>query len=521
MARKRWLLLLPCGGILMALCLVFPEIGVLEWVGMTPALVWLFARAREERRPRTLRAYGAGVLYYLPFYLVVYHWFFYLYPMEFAGVTKAEAAVLVLICWLGLSLLQTVFSALVFPLFFWLCQTRLVKVRPVLMPFLFAAQYTVAEWSQTFTWMGVPWARLALGQLEHSILLGSASLFGSYFITLLLVAVNGLLAYAFLHFENDRFCARAAAVLLALALLTGVIGGATLPENKGEGVVVAAVQGNIGSSQKWTSESNRKTMEVYEKYTAEAAAAGAQIVLFPETFLPHTFRAIESYVTRLATTYQVTLMFGAFLPEGGEEYNAVFTVYPDGSVDESVYRKRHLVPFGEYVPWRPVIEALIPPLADIGMLSSDLAAGEDSELVEMSFGRVGALICFDSIYESLVLDSVRDGAELLVLPTNDSWFTDSAAAHMHNGQARLRAIECGRWILRSADTGISAVISPTGQTYAEQPPMVEGVSIATVYPSSARTLYSRIGNFLVYLLIAAVLALPCYELWLHRPRKKQ
>jgi apolipoprotein N-acyltransferase len=165
-------------------------------------------------------------------------------------------------------------------------------------------------------------------------------------------------------------------------------------------------------------------------------------------------------------------------------------------------------------------EVIVPPAAWLTG-SSDVMTLAGVIIFATLGADIGALICFDSIYESLVLDSVRDGAELLVLPTNDSWFTDSAAAHMHNGQARLRAIECGRWILRSADTGISAVISPTGQTYAEQPPMVEGVSIATVYPSSARTLYSRIGNFLVYLLIAAVLALPCYELWLHRPRKKQ
>ena len=517
---KKWLFLLPLGGVLTGLCLVFPKIGLLQWLSMTPMLYWLFCTVTPTARPKLRRLYGAGALYHLSFYLVVYHWFFYLYPMEFAGVTKAQAAGLVLICWLGLSLLQTVFSALVFPLFGVLVGTRPIRRYPVLIPFLFAAQYTVAEWSQTFTWMGVPWARLVLGQLEYSVILGSASLFGSYFITFLLVGVNALLAYSFLHFERDRFCQRAAGVLLAVALLTGALGQLLAQPERGESVVVAAVQGNVGSAQKWGPESNRRTKEVYEKYTAEAAAAGADIVLFPETFLPYSFKTISDYVIRLATTYNVTVMCGAFCYDESGDYNALFTVYPDGSVEETVYKKRHLVPFGEYVPWRPLIEVLIPPLADIGMLSGDLTPGADSEIIETPYGKLGGLICFDSIYEQLVLDSVRDGAQMLVLPTNDSWFTDSAAAHMHNGQARLRAIESGRWILRAADTGISAVIDSEGNTYEELPPMVEGVSIATAHVSDTRTLYSYIGNLFVYLLVALLLALPATELYSALKKKK-
>ena len=124
MVGKKWLFLLPLGGILTALCLVFPVIGALEWVGMTPALVWLFSAARREKRPRLLAFYGAGWLYFLPFYLVIYHWFLYLYPMEFAGVTPAAAVGLIAICWIGLSTLQSIFSALIFPLF-----AALVRIR--------------------------------------------------------------------------------------------------------------------------------------------------------------------------------------------------------------------------------------------------------------------------------------------------------------------------------------------------------------------------------------------------------
>lgn len=524
MTGKKWLFLLPLGGILTALCLVLPSVGFLQWFTMTPALVWLFDAVRREERLRYRAFYGAGVLYFLPFYLTIYHWFFYLYPMEFAGVTPMAAAGLVFICWVGLSLLQTVFSALIFPLFSYLSYTRVLRRVPLLLPVLFAAQYTVAEWGQTFTWMGVPWARLVLGQIEMGFLPNSAALFGPYLLTFALVLCNAFVAYAVLCYEKWRFCAVSAATVLIFSLSAGAIGYAVASPREGKPLVVAAVQGNIGSSQKWKEQNNTKTLAVYERYTAEAAAAGATLVVFPETFLPYTLTEdnwIGEFVRDLAVNYDVTVMCGALHRADEGRYNGTFTFYPDGSMDEVVYAKRHLVPFGEYVPWRPLIEVLIPPLTEINMLSSDFAPGEGTALVSTPFGKVGGLICFDSIYERLTLDSVRDGAELLVLPTNDSWFTDSAAVYMHSAQARLRAIESGRWIVRSADTGISSVIDPRGRSHEELAPLVEGMALTTAYVNDARTLYSYIGNSFVYLLIAALVAIPAIEFFCYLKNKKQ
>ncbi|MBQ8357320.1 MAG: apolipoprotein N-acyltransferase [Clostridia bacterium] len=508
-AKVPQILCLPLSAVLMALCLLFPQIGAMEWFVMIPA-VWYLFRLCEGERPRLRRLYGLGFLYFYVFYLVVWHWFIDLYPMAFAGVTKGEAIVLIAICWFGLSLLQTVFSALVFPVFGALSRTRLIRKYPVLTPFLFASVYTVAEWAQTLTWAGVPWARLSLGQAECGLLFNSASLFGSYFITFAIVAVNGLAVYGLLHLDRVRIAAIACAAVFCLNLGAGAVGYLTADADSGDGFVVAAVQGNVGSSNKWTSDSNEQSYAVYEKYTAEAAAAGAQLVVFPETFLP--YRITESntlglYVRGLAVKYQVTIRCGGFHYEDGKIYNGLFTVYPDGSISKTVYAKRRPVPFGEYVPMRGLIEVLIPPLADMSMLADDLDPGTDSAIVDTSVGRAGSLICFDSIYENLTLASVRDGAEFICLSTNDSWFLDSAGVYMHHTQARLRAIESGRYIIRSADTGISSIIAPDGSVAAELPPLVEGVSISTVYPIASRTLYSYIGNIFVYLLIAAEVAM--------------
>ena len=510
LARVPRILLLPLCAVLMGLCLMFPKIGMLQWLALIPALWYLFQS--EEKGMRLRRAYGLGCLYFGAFYLVVWHWFVELYPMTYSGVTKGEAVVLIAICWVGLSLLQTVLSALAFPTFVLLARHRVVRRFPVLKPFLFAAAYTVAEWAQTLTWAGVPFARLSLGQSECGVLFNSPALFGSYFITFSLVAVNALAAYALLHLDRAKLLSLCCALLMLVNVGAGLVGYLTADTVKDNGIVVAAVQGNVGTSNKWTEDSDKSSREIYERYTAEAVAAGAQLVLFPETFMPYRIAdntALGVYVKELAVKYQVSICCGGFYYDDAESgyYNGLFTVYPDGTISETVYAKRRPVPFGEYVPMRGLIEVLLPPLADMSMLGTDIDAGTDTAITDTAIGRIGGLICFDSIYESLTLDTVRDGAEVICLATNDSWFLDSAGVRMHYRHARLRAIESGRYIIRAADTGISAVIAPNGKTAAELPALTEGVSISTVQPNTSRTLYSHIGNLLVYLLIAAELAL--------------
>ena len=503
------MLCLPFSAVLMALCLMIPQLGPIQWFCMIPALWYLLGRFQKERIPLR-RAYGLGFLYYIVFFLIIWHWFIDLYPMEFAVISKLEAVGLIAICWIGLSLLQASLAALSFPVFAALLRTRPLQRVSILTPFLFASVYTVAEWAQTLTWSGVPWARLALGQSQCGVLFHSVSLFGSYFLTFAIVAVNALAAYAILHLDRARRVALLCAAVFGLNLAAGMIGYFTAPVGQGEGVVVAAVQGNVGSANKWTADNTKQSYAVYEKYTAEAVARGAEIVVFPETFMPYRITEntdLGQYVSALAVTHGVTIRCGGFYYADDNVYNGIFTVYPNGEISDTVYAKRRLVPFGEFVPWRPVIEFLIPPLADMNILSDDLAPGTDSVVVETSAGLAGTLICFDSIYENLTLDAVQNGAEYICLSTNDSWFLDSIGVYMHHRQACLRAVESGRYIVRSADTGISSMIAPDGRSYEVLPPLVEGVSVGTIYPTTHRTLYSYIGNTMVYLLIAAELLL--------------
>jgi apolipoprotein N-acyltransferase len=185
--------------------------------------------------------------------------------------------------------------------------------------------------------------------------------------------------------------------------------------------------------------------------------------------------------------------------DDGALQNSLVLFNRDGSISEDVYVKRRLVPFGEYVPMRGLFEVLIPPLTEVAMLEDDIARGTDSGLIDWNGTSIGSLICFDSIYESETLESVRDGAELLILCTNDSWFDGTAAMNMHLAQAKMRAVESGRYVVRAANTGISAIIDGQGRTVDALDSMMCDIMVCRVGTTSRMTLYGYVGNMWVYL----------------------
>ncbi|MBQ9782981.1 MAG: apolipoprotein N-acyltransferase [Clostridia bacterium] len=523
--KRYWrFLLLAVGALLTGLTVVFPTVGFLEWISLIPVGVFLLSYAPDPTvRLRTL--YGWGLFFFYGYYLVTFHWFVNLYPLDFIdGMTKGAAIAVVLVAWLGLSLFQALMGGLVFVGAGLLFRTGLSSRFPFLRPFLVAGLWAVYEWTQTLGWWGVPWGRLPLGQVKALVGLQIASWFGSYFITFLLVAVNGCLAYALCawlsretvawHAALKKSCVAVAVMLVFQYGCGAVIWLTRKPSDTQEKLTVAVVQGNISSHEKWELETTERTREVYRQYTLQAAEEGAQIVVWPETALPYTVSEGNStwrYASSLAKEARVTILVGAFTKGEEQEYNSIICFLPDGTTHETVYSKRRLVPFGEFVPMRKLFETVVPPLADLVMSQGEVAWGEGANVFALEEGNIGSLICFDSIYEDLTRESVLSGAELICLSTNDSWFTDSAALYMHNAQAQLRAIETGRYVARSANTGISTVISSRGEVLAELEPLVDGMLVEEVRLEQRTTLYTYIGNVSVYLCVLALAFLLCLD----------
>ena len=515
-------LMLAASAILTGLAVAFPKIfGIFEWVSMIP-MITVLCRLTEDEGVRLRRAYALGLLYFELFYMVGWHFFLYLYPLDFTGLDNFTSVIAIAVAWLGLSFLQAFFGGFAFVLFVAVGRSRLVKRYPVLAIVRFPVIYAFYEFTQTLGWWGVPWSRLPIGQSELLLPIMSASLFGSYFITALIVLVNALLAFALMH-KTELTHVRSLSVIALSVFAANIILGGVLfvAEGKraegGERITVGIVQGNYDSTEKWYS-SPLSILERHLDYTEKCAEDGAELVVWAETALPYNLDPDSFYadeIRAVAMKYEITVFVGCMHYKGAESYNSVLAFLPDGTIDDSIYYKQRLVPFGEYVPMRNIVDVILPFLSEISMLSDDMTPGTESTVFDTELGKIGSLICFDSIYEELARESVLSGAELIALSTNDSWFSDSAGIYMHNAQAKLRSIELGRYTVRCANTGLSSFITSRGETAASLPPLTEGYLVSEAVMLSHTTLYAAVGNVFVYICGALCLAPPIYSLIVH------
>ena len=482
-------------GIVTSLPLIFEELSPIAWLSAAP----LFYYALTKKS-----AYRHGLAFCAGYYGLMYHWFIYLYPLDFAGFTPAAAVGVILVAIIGMTLLQSVTTALV-PFIL-----NKIKTKNSLIIILSSASlWTLAEWLQTQTWMGVPWGRLAVTQYAALPAIQSASLFGSLFVCFLMAAVNACVAVAFLSLKQNGKLHSAAFAGVAVLVLNYLFGTAVLLcGNNGSGeetVSVALIQGNVLSGEKWEDNSVEASLELYTSLTTEACSeSGAEIVLWPETVITTSVRKysyLSDSISELSMRTGAVVIVGCFdyQRKDGDwlAYNSLIAFYPDGTVSENSYNKRHPVPFGEYLPSPDFFETVLPVLTEMNIFSSDISAGDSTELLYTEYGNIGSLICFDSIYETLALDSVRDGAGILAISTNDSWYYDSSAVSQHNGHAVLRAVENGRYVIRAANTGISSIITPSGEISASLGALKRGYVTGEVEFLNTETLYTKVGNIIV------------------------
>ena len=523
MSEKAKIFLLLTGSALMTgLSVTFSKyFGIFEWISLAPMIIALNMICRAEKiKPG--RVYLFGLFYFEILYAVCFHWFISLYPLDFTGLNNFYSVLVIITAWFGLPLLQALTGGLVFLIYFAISRTELAKKHAVVNVIALPCVYTFYEFTQTLGWWGVPWGRLSLGQSEALYHIQTASLFGSYFITATLLFVNSFIAFCILSCKTREKAKKMYAISALAVYSFNLIAGISLyyAEEKritdSEKITVGVIQGNISSTEKWYTE-KEGILDRHIRLTEESANAGADVVIWAETALPMSYKKGGTYCTQiseLARKHGITILVGAL--EGSEalDRNAIICYHTDGTRDDVIYAKRHLVPFGEYVPMRSVIETCLPFLTEISILGEDWMPGDDSAIFNTGSGNIGSLLCFDSIYETLARDSVNDGAELLAISTNDSWFSDSAAIYMHNNQARMRAVENGRFVARSANTGMSSFITSNGKVISTIPALETGYLNCELTLLSHKTLFTTIGNAFVYLLGAAATIPFAYEAFL-------
>ncbi len=449
------------------------ELPWLAWVALVP----LFVSLRDASAGQ---AFFRGLVCGLFFYIPLLPWITTVLA-TYGGIPFSQAVAVMLLLACYMSLYPALFSVL-------LKKTGLPLLWAA--PVLWVALDTVRGWLRT----GFPWMDLAYSLYHYPALLQTAAIAGHRGITFLLVLTNAML-FEIICTRRRSASLATAALLLASATAFSVIRyhGADRLLAGSRTLAVAVVQGNIDQSSKWLPSQVQRTVQRYFDLTGRALQDGAMdLVVWPETALPFAPDRAPDFQKALALLLQPT---GAFLLTGvpWEEpgptyYNRAVLLGPQAKT-AGFYDKRHLVPFGEYIPLRDFLP-ISSPVVDT---MADFSAGRSSAPITCGTAHLGVLICFESIFPQLARQEVRRGADLLVNITNDAWFGDSNAPHQHFAMAVLRAVENRRTLVRAANTGISGFIDPFGRITATSDLFVPAWLTESVPIMDSRTVYNRWG----------------------------
>jgi apolipoprotein N-acyltransferase len=364
--------------------------------------------------------------------------------------------------------------------------------------------WVLLEWVRSWLFTGFPWLYAGNGQINPLPLLGAplagwAPVLGVHGLSLIVALCAGLVWIAV------RRPGTARPVALA-ALLAMLLAGASLARvewtRPADGPLSAAVvQGSVAQGVKWSPDGLLPTLEIYLELTREVLA-DSDVIVWPETAIPSFLHEVEAGLieplSQDARDAGAEVVIGVPIMEAdGRYYNGLISV---GSASDRYY-KRHLVPFGEFLP----LERLLRPLIDwFDVPMSDFSRGRAAQpLLQVGQYPVGVSICYEDVFAAEVRQALPEAAYLINV-SNDAWFGDSLAPHQHLEFARLRALENGRPMVRATNTGLSAIIDHRGRVTAALPLFERAVLQESIQPRTGATPFATFGS-LPSLLMAAVM----------------
>jgi apolipoprotein N-acyltransferase len=373
--------------------------------------------------------------------------------------------------------------------------------------FFVPAAWVATEWLRGFLFGGFPWVPLGNSQVTVPAVAQLASVVGVYGLSALVAFVNASIAFALVSSGRSRLVAVASAAVILMGVAAWgswrVAEGSLTRE--GTPIRVGLIQGNVAQADKLapTPEKNRRIFTTYLAMTRDAVRRGAEYVIWPESSTPFTFGhdpAGDTALRELAREVGVPILFGSDQIVSDPEirqYNAAFLLGPDGET-EAVYRKVHLVPFGEFFPMQewisfaaPLVKRFLP-----------FTAGDGVVILPVNGRPTSTAICYEVVFPSLMRDAVLRGSELLTTVTNDGWYGTSSAPYQHFEMASMRAIEGGRYLARAANTGISGVVDPYGRVVQASAVFEQVGLVVEARLLNVRTIYSHIGDVIAYAAIA-------------------
>jgi len=478
-------------GILLTLSYPHPAWGFLAWVALVPLF---FAIRKAETLAQAARA---GVVFGLVFFGLSMHWLTHVAP---AG-------------WILWTLMQTVyltgFTCLAY------------AVRKAQAPLWFRVLWVALAWTvieilrSEVPIFGMEWNLLGYSQAPYPVMIQSASIWGAYGLGFLIAIVNVCVFELFAPKKLRKRGVPAALFAVSVGILIGlmVYGDRRLgrEEKPEEYLRVSVLQGNIPQSVKWELMAKEKILEIYIKLTQLAAVKQPDLIIWPEAAFPGYFNGDVAAArnTQLAKEVQTPLLIGAlYWVTEKEVYNSAYLLDKNG-VGLGRYDKLRLVPFGEFIPLKPIFFWLTPIAESLGI--SDFSAGTVPVLFRWAREDwpFGVLICFEDVFTDLSREYADRGAKFLTVITNDAWFGKTGSPFQHFQASVFRAVENGVAVVRAGNTGVSGFISRRGELLAT----VRGEKGGEIFelghetldlPLATETTFYRRGGFLFPYVAAAL-----------------
>jgi apolipoprotein N-acyltransferase len=469
--------------------LAFPKFNLafFSWISLIPLF---FVLPKKTSGQGFLLGWMAGFSYYA----VLLYWIPAV-PSHYGGLSIPISILIYLgfMCVLGLT--WAAFS---------LCFTKIHKSFPILSFFLVPFLWVSFEHIITHILTGFPWGLLGYGQYKNLYFIQMATITGITGLSFILVLFQSLFVLSIKIGKRAPFFA--ALTLVLLIHVSGYVSIKDIPEQENS-FSAAVIQGNVSSDIQWGHLSFEEIESLFNQHlnlSRDAALNNNDLVIWPEFSVPLCFgcsygiyQEFKNRLYRFVRETGCTLLLGTNekTETGGETeyFNTALCLKPDFS--QSQYHKIHLVPFGEYTPYKQIFSFISSVTHAIG----DITPGDQFTLHKHEGNRFGSPICYEIIFPDLVRKFTKKGANFLVTITNDGWYGRSSAPYQHFSMAVLRAVENRRYLLRAATTGVSGIIDPYGRILSRSELMIQTFLYNTITPMHETTMYTKHGDVLPYI----------------------
>ncbi len=374
-------------------------------------------------------------------------------------------------------------------------------------PLMIAAiLWVISEWVRNWIFTGFPWLTVAYSQVPISPLANYAPAFGVFGVSLAVTATAGLIVH--IQAQNTRRLSML--VLAAIWMVGGLLSFIHWTTPIGSPLKVALLQGNTPQELKWD---EATTIHTINQYLGMAKQAEADLIILPETALPVVIDLSQHDLiqnqfiapfAKIASDDHKAILLGTITQKNAAYFNSMVGINKDTKAGQ-LYHKSHLVPFGEFIPLKGIFGWVYRDWLNMPM--SDLSRGDQKQVpMQLAEQKIAVNICYEDVFGEEIISQLPE-ATILVNASNDAWYGRSAAADQHLQFSQMRALETGRMVLRSTNTGATAVISKEGNILATVPQFTTIILNGNVQGYAGTTPFIRYGNWPIISLLFITLIL--------------